>query len=233
MKKLLTLLFILVAARVSAQWIPSVSIGYGNFSMKGVRKLHDEYRSKFAVPVAWTEDYPAYYTYTFRVLRQKERVAFGLFAGSTSTGGRIYYADYSGYAGVDNTMLMRFAGGSFALVYDIKKFVVSPGVGISNYWNSMELYSYEKLTDQKASSTRTEWESTSFVIGPQVEVRRRFGRCVLMLNAGYEVSVYRERLHSADQKSLYVVTKDKEFVRVDVDGFRVSGGLGFALGERD
>ena len=208
-------------------------VGYGSFSMKSVRNLHDEYRKKFAVPTKWTTDFPAYYTYTVRILRQKERSAVGVFGGMTSTGGRIYYSDYSGYAGTDNLMSMRFLGATAAFAYDVKKFVVSPGFMFANYWNSMQIYSYQQLTGKPLVASTTEWLSNTFVIGPTVEVRRSFGPLVLMLNAGYELSIFKEKMHSADQKALFIVDNNKDFIRVSVNGFRVSGGVGIAIGERN
>lgn len=232
MKKSIILIFsLLISLSIRAQFSVSYNFGYGSFCMKDARDRFKEYRSEasdyFGLDFKIVDNFPKNYINTFEIAYRKDLLEFGLQSSVFSTGGKISYADYSGYC--NQTMLMKAFRQGFFLRYYPVKFLekgaskievfaeVSPGVIFTQSKNKFEL----NALDEDILTGHLRGNCTSVTIIPSAGIQYAFNSSVkLNLKGGYEIEAYTGYLDFSDEYQ-------KEYIETNWGGWRVSAGISY------
>jgi hypothetical protein len=170
------------------------------------------------VPVV--ESFRSYYNFSVNGLIYLNKGYFSLTAGHTSTAGRLYYGDYSGYYDSDQLVRMNYVSGGGALrVGRPSSWNVLIGARWSFYFNTLEMNHSENvlgITNQYAQTFRsTNWGLEGFI-----EVQKRVKRTLLRCTAGGEIQVPGE---------LGLKDKSGNSVYIGGGGYRINLGAAYTI----
>lgn len=233
MKKIITLIFIALAAciTVSAQVRVSYSVGYGDYKMDDMNRLLDASLSLVAMElpagVAITDRFPGYVTHNLDATYAFKRHEFGLKGTYMTTGGKIAYSDYSGKYSEDLT-LNGYRVGVLYRLHFLKTYLgklpfslygeLSPAITFTNlkYEALLSLPDYDinESNPEDNVSTKETGYSIQPMIGGQLFVSRNI---FFTLSAGYDFE-FGSKLSTTNN-----------ILRADWTGFRVNGGVGFSF----
>lgn len=220
-------IFVSMTLAASAQeFVPSVGIGYSTYSMKSMRNFQEEFAKGFPVNAEVLQDFPAYINYWGSLTMQYDDVSMAIVVGHTSTGGRIYYQDYSGYIGVDNLVSMTYAGLTPGFVLPAGKYKICPGANVFAYFNKLDVKSFVQVGDNY-DEDHSRFKSLTLTLGPYLDIRRQVGKFMFAANLSANFPVFADKLYFEGTKAQYLVdNKDKP---VTIGGAQLRAGLSVGL----
>jgi len=135
----------------------SADIGYGNYSMSGLKSFNNDILNTLPVEARLIDDFPAQpFFYGSIIYQTKSPVYVGVSCGYYTTGSRISYKDYSGELRIDNLVSAWAPGIIPGIVIINKKLVLKGEANIS--------YSISKLrVEQEILNELEELKLTSKV----------------------------------------------------------------------
>ena len=86
------------------------SVGYGSYSHHEMKDYQSYLVNSSGLSATVTNAFPPYYTFLFGLNVQLPKWTLGLEAGHGSTGGRVYYEDYSGKLIQDQFITYNYVG---------------------------------------------------------------------------------------------------------------------------
>jgi hypothetical protein len=233
MRLFLFLLMISVAHPVSAQFSLSVNSGYASYKMDDLKSFQDQLSSSFPVKGEITASFPSYWLYGLSARLTYPTKVVGASFTYGSTGGRVYYSDYSGKIGSDQLltfydysgslgMQKSFMNGHLILLGELK-----PGITFSH----LELTSYESYSGASYDS-KANYKGLNVVIQPVVTAIARFGQFGINASFGYNATLSKGNLNEFGNKDSYLALNQTP-VHVDWSGWRMGGGLSLFFKEPD
>lgn len=231
--------FLLFPCAAWAQISVSLSAGYGSWAMKSMKEWQEEYRNSFPVEGKTLGSFPPYLYYDASIVQQSDQWIRGLAVSNGSTGGRIYYSDYSGKTSMDQSLSFYALSGIIGrtLNRNTEKLLITgsmrPGVTISKM-----SYDYEQVIyDAGSENISNKFSSYSLTIQPAVSLIRKFGRIGVEVLAGYHLIVVGGKLVYDDESGIpsnqgnvdYLIKNDKGPVTSNWSGYRLSLGISVQL----
>src|SRR5690242_18842284 len=103
MKRLITFTLLIASAQLAvSQGTFSINAGVGQFKMSSMKDYQKYVQSIFPVETQITSSFPSYFIYDISAhWLVYNSLVLGGSSSLGSTGGRVYYSDYSGYTSSD------------------------------------------------------------------------------------------------------------------------------------
>lgn len=202
--------------------------GLSTFSMKEQRNLQDDFRQvNRAIPFKAVHTFPIYYNFGAALaIKTSDKSAIGFWYEYNSTGGRLHYKDYSGYAFFDQTLNSSQFGGfyQYALTASGKWSILATG-------HLSVVFTNEKVDFAINIGPETEAESYGFKsshlgIRPGILFQRKLNLVLFQCGMGYDLQT-RGKLTTQDD--LYLTDSNGSEISAQWDGLRVFLGLGITL----
>ena len=231
MKAYLILLMFFLFSTAFAQESNSLlfRIGVGTYSMKSQKLLQQDFNNNSRIPFRAVHSFPPFMTFggSFGV-KISERASLGLWAEYASTGGRLSYKDYSGYAKIDQ-VLNSFQIGPFAQ-YRINKSIDWP---IYITMHSSLARTNQKLSSEVEVGSAFEKEnytlkSINYGLRPGIMLARDLKPFTFQLGIGAELQFHGD-MDVKSNDNLIFTTSDGEKLVSQWDGLRLTLGIGFKL----
>lgn len=216
----------------SAQLSLSAHTGIGTYQMEDLKSFQQTLSARWPVKPNTIASFPAYWYYEVTL---RNRFDNALTAGAAvsfgSTGGRIYYSDYSGSIWADQMASYVSWAGSFGTN---KSFFngqlnlwaeIRPGVTIT----TLSLSQNEILGTSKTRFEST-YHSVNFMIQPTVGAEYYFKRISLNASVGYNANISNGDLQASGNNTLATATGAN--AHADWSGLRASLGLGVKIDDK-
>lgn len=224
------LFLLIVPLTVKAQFTVSGSVGYGSFRMHDMKLFQKELKNGFPVNAQITSSFPSFWFYELSAIRSHDEFTVGGSAYYTSTGGRIYYSDYSGMVASDQLLnafgITAIFGGTISS--ENKKLSLTgdlrPGIVRTN----LDLIFKEEISSPR-QTTKLSFHSFGFTFQPTLTLNGKLGRFGLNILAGYQLGIAGKLYYEDDKEAFLTHGNDDAEVKVDWSGFRTSVGLSFDL----
>ena len=213
------------------QFIFSVNAGYGSYNMGDMKSLQAQIASSYPVSPQLNPSFPSYWFYELdtRWLFQR-KFFFGVNLATGSTGGRVYYSDYSGDIGSDQLLSFK----TFQFTFGFQKQVldkyltvegdVKPGITFTN----LTLNSYNSF--DLSSKTTSEFRSQNLTLQPTIGLSSRIGFFGIHGFAAYNLTVAAGALHAASNANSLKLNSNED-AHADWSGLRVGGGVSFYIND--
>ena len=116
----------------NGQWQLYANSGLATYSYQELKDYQQQYATTFVVPAAITQSFPAYYTAAFGINKKLKKSSLNFEFGLGSTGGRVFYEDYSGKFTADQVVNYNyFALGPLFKIFENEKYLVEAGVALT------------------------------------------------------------------------------------------------------
>ena len=207
-------------------------MGYASYShpeMKDYQKLLLSQLTQQGVKGTATEKFPAYYTYFAGFHKHFNRWSMGIELGHGSTGGRVYYEDYTGKYVGDQKLSNYYLGISpMILFHKTKKFRVMGGIKMTSTYTKARLLHSLSLGTSTTSNNAT-FYAINFGGQPYIMVRYYVaGGLFVQGTAGYELQSDGQ-LKKTDEHEVWLDNGSGKPVHLEGNGYRVGMSLGIAF----
>lgn len=223
----ITLLTVLSTFQLKAQGILiEANFVYGTFAMNDLKSLQEEFNQDAVVYTHITDQFPAYGGWELRASKSfVDRWLFGIYFSSISTGGRNYYADYSGYYKIDQKISNIALGGtaSYLLNPEAKLQIYAEGK-IGACRTMYNLSSELKMREVTIVDESLDFSSLSLILEPALSGRYSFNRISIFSSIGYQINT-RAKLKIGDGH----LNVNGSPASANWSGLRLSVGLGYTL----
>ena len=233
MRLYLFLFMISVAHAVSAQFSLSMNTGYASYKMEDLKSFQDQMSASFPLQGEITASFPSYWVYDLSARWMYPTKVVGASFTYGSTGGRVYYSDYSGKIGSDQLLSFYDYSGSIGMQKSFMKGHLSllgelkPGLTFSH----LELTRYESYSGV-AYSSKANYKGLNVVVQPAVTAIARFGQFGINVFFSYNATLFKGNLNEAGSNDSYL-SLNQNPVHVDWSGWRMGGGLSLFFKEAE
>lgn len=209
----------------SAQFSLSMNTGYASYKMEDLKSFQDQMSASFPLQGEITASFPSYWLYDLSARWRYPTKVVGASFTYGSTGGRVYYSDYSGKIGSDQLLSFYDYSGSIGLQ---KSFMnghlsllgeVKPGLTFSH----LELTRYESYIGVSYSS-KANYKGLNVVVQPAITAIARLGQFGINTFLSYNAILLKGNLNEVGNKDSYL-SLNQNPVHVDWSGWRIGGGL--------
>lgn len=222
--KILFFIFLTVVPLVcKSQTVLSFRTGIGSYSLDDIKSLQQSQLSSFQVPAKIVSSFPAYSVFGVSLETIQGNLLTGLRLNFGSTGGRIYYSDYSGVAGSDQLLLYGDVNSTIGYLSGLASskfrvgFYINAGVSVHN----TTFRSYLNVSNNPLNYDNSEkLKGSNFFLQPEIGLQYRLGSVVLGSSLGYNFNVVKSELNGSQ---FYTSTK------ADFSGFRGNFSLGVVI----
>lgn len=222
MKKVLAAIAVIVPLIGKSQTILRFRAGIASYAMSDLKTIQQNELVNYQVPYKTLSSFPNYYYYGLGVDNIGSNFMTGLQLNFGSTGGRVYYSDYSGVVGSDQRLFYSELSGAFGyflgnanskfrIGFSVNMGVLSGSTTINNY---LDIAGYPN--NYNVSYT---YRNFNFFIQPNLNLQYSLGPLVLGTSAGYNLNAIKSRLGEGGQIPY----------RADFSGLRTNVSLGIAL----
>lgn len=236
---ILVAVLLLLPGVALAQVSISVTGGYGSWRMSTMKEWQESYRNSFPVEARTLAAYPDHLFFEAAVKHEKAGWVRGLAIATGSTGGRVYYSDYSGRISLDQSLSFY----SFSAIIgktlnkQNEKFLLvaslCPGINLSRMSYDYEQVIYDGETEERSNS----FSGLNVTLQPTFSVIRKFGRLGLEAQLGYLLPVVSGKLTYHDETKIpadvrgvdYLTYGDQIPVTANWSGYRIGLGVSFQL----
>lgn len=231
-QRLLIVLFSTLACNALAQFNLSFHSGVGYYKMAELKIFNDVLSGSYPPGGKVTSNFPSYYTFGMDALYSLSHLKVGLSTDFGSSGGRVYYSDYSGE--ISSSQALSFnslsiaAGGrwQFANRFEI---VVDPRPTF--VFSRAHVEQRQRINGPPGNNYRTSllYNSFNFAFQPTVSLSARFGAFTLGGYAGYNLTLVKNNFKQVGD---YFSADDLSLYSADWSGFRIGGTVGVNLTKR-
>lgn len=205
-------------------------IGYGTYSMTDMKEFQQDILDDSDIAGAKVlENFPGFFQMKFSVIAYNfERFSVGVNIGLLSTGGRTYYADYSGSLRIDNKLNGTHLGimGLFPF-YKKNDFLIDLQLTPSLIFTTSQIES-ELIIGQNNDSEILDLVSTSITLETGFRLKYNFGKFFVGGFIGANLGLNNGLRLKSDRDAL-LVDNDGNNVITDWSGFRCSSFVGLSL----
>lgn len=223
-------LVILSAGQTYGQsWGMDFSVGFASYSHPELRSYQDYLLREAVVAATATEKFPPFLTFSVGMNKSWSRASLGLEVGHGSTGGRIYYQDYSGKLVADQLAQYNYIGICPSLIlYKREKLFLTAGVKISMVLHKLQVRNTLKVGNATVSE-EADFLAGTYGFQPNVRLRKNITSWLFVqAHAGYELQTSGETT-APDLNGAFLSDENNEPVHLQGSGFRLSAGAGFAF----
>jgi hypothetical protein len=225
MRIILTILLSTSISFAQMQW--EFNMGYGSYKMKSLKSFQEKLSQRYPVNAQITSSFPSFWYYELAAKwEQNKTTFFGASLSFGSTGGRIYYSDYSGSIGSDQLVSFVSYGGTVGrskgffndklnLELELKYLLMIGTLKISEY-NS---FSGSITNDQF-------YNSTNLAIQPNFNLKYRVRLIGFNSSIGYNLNLIKGELKDIDRN--YFINESNP-TYLDWSGIRASVGISFYI----
>ena len=231
MRKVIILLLCLLFARLAAaQMDITASVGYGYFDMRNMKIFQEQLRSEFPVNAEVTSSFPPFWNFECSFTNVTRGLVTGGAINYTSTGGRIYYSDYSGMLSIDKLLshvgISGIIGGKININHE--KYLLLAQLRPSLLMTTFTIKSDQSVGGQSENESY-KFTSLGLSLQPTFSITRKFGNFGLQALAGYNLNVLQGKLYLEDGDEAYITMDDEKPLKADWSGFRVSFGINYQV----
>lgn len=202
-------------------------VGLGNYNMKSQKLFQQDFLQGSEIPYRKVHEFPNFPTFggaaSFRIA---PKASLGLWFELASTGGRLHYKDYSGYALMDQ-VLTSFQGGPF-VQYRLNKSEEWP-LYITAHGFAATVTQKIRSEFQIVGPPETEeitLKATNLGIRPGFMLGHALGMFNFQLGFGAEI---RSIDTLEDKEKRFFRTSDGKNLTAEWNGWRMTLGVGIAL----
>jgi hypothetical protein len=225
MKRYLSLVFLCIAFRLSAQVSITIGTGAGTYAHGDLREFQQNFASRYNVEAEVNSDFPPYMNYEGSFsFAYGPRFFSEIFFSYGSTGGRVSYSDYSGtiyssqkvnYMAVTSSLGVRWWKDNYQ--FDVQ-------FRLGRIFSRMELEQYQNVPGSSWTHS-DKYSSEGGVLEPNFRVTRIKGNIGLYASAGASATIFASPFES-DTMLTYVYTPQGDYaITPDWSGFRLSVGV--------
>jgi hypothetical protein len=222
----LALFMVGVAETFAQSWDVHVNAGFATYSHPELRAYQDYLLREFVVESKATERFPPYITYSLGVNKNWTRWNLGIEFGHGSTGGRIYYEDYSGKIIADQLVTYNYLGITPSIVlHNNDKLIVTGGIRVSMIVHELTIRN-DLTVGNETLHEEVEFLTDNLGFQPHVRIRKDItSRLFIQGSVGYEIQDSRETI-SPDRNAAFLADEKGEPVHLQGSGLRLYIGTG-------
>jgi hypothetical protein len=162
-------------------------VGYASYSHQSLRDFQQYEQTHTGVRSTIVQKFPAYYTYMGGFNISFTKWMFTGEIGHGSTGGRVYYQDYSGRMTYDLLVTYTYyAAGASYYLYKTDGLSVTLGAKILIVPTKLAVKNSITIGSQSDSEAK-DFYGSNFGMQPNIALRKYFGPLFLQASAGYEL----------------------------------------------
>lgn len=222
----------LIALHTSAQFNLQLYMGYGSYSNSDLKNYQATIANSFPVGGKVLESFPAYWFYGAEAKWILANSAVGLSLAQGSTGGQVYYADYSGtfkeQQMVKYTAVRMLTATRYAFNNGTTSLQVDPGFGLAfatlSVNRSITASDGTQSFEFKQSST---FKAVNPFCEPTLTLSQKLGAFGIYVFAGYHFDLVSNIYREANGRPL---ASNGSEVTMNLSGMRIGGSIGFNLG---
>lgn len=207
-------------------------VGYSSYSHQELKDYQQYLMRNSVVNATITDEFPAYHTYLFGVNVRLSKWMMGVEVGHGSTGGRVYYQDYSGSLIFDQMVKYNYAGFSPAFyIYNKNSLCVTGGIKLLLVWHQLGIRNSVTIGSQTVNENK-DFYGLNLGVQPNISLKKYFGKVFLQASAGYELqsNSYPE---TKDDPKLFLNNGSDEPVHLQGNGYRLSLCTGLLIGSKN
>lgn len=205
-------------------------VGYGTFAMKEAKKFVNRGVIETPFPLKVVEDFPSFVVYcgSLSLPMKNNSIRLGFSLGSTSTGSRAHYQDYSGEVKIDHltsAFSMAVTGEKVFNLLPSEKISLSLTSELGAIFTDYKVESYIQVHTQEEQN-KVNLSSESIYFDPGIKFRYRV---LSFLQIGTELSYLYDtqgKLHLPSSRKSYLMDYSNKPVRSDWSGLRTEVGVG-------
>ncbi|MBL7857774.1 MAG: hypothetical protein JNM57_08795 [Cyclobacteriaceae bacterium] len=207
-------------------WNIGINAGIATYSYQELRDYQHYIQSQIKVEGTITEDFPAYFIYSININRQLNKWILEVEVGHGSTGGRVYYEDYSGKFSCDQIIKYNYLNfSSSRILLEKNGFMITGGIKTLFIFHKLTIENYLKIGNQVLSEEE-DFSALNFGLQPYFKMKRNFKTTFIQVSCGYEVQSKSEPTSS---DGLFLAGENGNPVHLQGGGFRVTVGVGFRI----
>lgn len=225
----IVILLVLACSTGHTQAQLSFRTGRGTFDMAGMKDYQTTLGTGYPVSPEVISQFPSFWVYDAAVdFLFDDHSVFGVNVSRGSTGGRLYYSDYSGTIGSDQLLSYWAIGMNLGVSKNFLngKFIISGSMRPSLTVTKMSTIDYMALGNESSETTR-KYTSLNTMLQPTVDVTYRLGHLGLNMYAGYNLSFRKGALKTS--LSSQPLNSNGGDVHADWMGVRVGGGVSYFI----
>jgi hypothetical protein len=202
-----------------------VNIGLGTYTYNDLRDYQEYIQNQIPVNSTITEEFPPFLIYSVAICKQIKTWEIGIEAGHGSTGGRIYYEDYSGEFIADQLISYTYLSISPGAIFiDKNKFSLIGKMKVMANFNNLKINNSLQLGGQTSKEDQ-DFGSVGFGLQPNLIGRRYFKQTFIQISCGYELQT-KSKPTTKDNDHLFLAGENNEPVYLQGSGLRAMIGLG-------
>lgn len=211
----------------------TAKIMYGTFQMESLRNFQNDnytYMPYKDLNFTITDAFPGNFGAEIQFLQQRETIQYGGYLSTITTGGRIFYADYSGILSVDNHLRSISGGGLFFYKLNLKDKNLQGYLGCSAGMSYVDhvFLTQLKLTGTSGIKDEIKFEAFNIMLGPIFKLNYPINQNFLITTSiGYNFNIP-GKLFLKEDSEAYLINSGKE-VKADFSGLRLGFGFGFNI----
>lgn len=224
------LVFLLATSSAFGQFQAAVHMGVGAYKLQDLKDLQDEIIDGMPPGASITSSYPSFWYYELQATSPAgSNFELGLRIGYGSTGGRVYYSDYSGELGSDQLVdfvSLSVAMGAYKSFFENRlrlMFDLRPGVAFSN----LKVSFYQTIGGSQATD-EFEVKSKNLTAEPTMTLTWFAGPVGLNLVAGYHLTVIQGALKTGGG----TLAVNGSEAGADWSGWRFGGGISYVFNKK-
>lgn len=204
--------------------------GYASYDQTELKAFQKYFIKQSDVNAKVVESFPSYLTFLGGVNVSFNKLIVGFEVGHGSTGGRVYYEDYSGKLISDLTLVYNSYGVRTAYILR-KSENYSISIGAKFLFSPAKLTFANSITvNSDTDSEKYELYGMNFGFQQGLNFRRYFGPAFIDAGAGFE---FQNKVlpETKDDKKLHLVGENQKNVRMQGSGFRLNLCVGIRIGK--
>jgi|GEM_PF-5416242 len=211
----------------SQSWSAKVNFGIATYSLNDMHDYQDYQLSLVPVKATKTQEFPPYSTYSINIGKDFGNYwNLGVEYGHGSTGGRIYYADYSGELILDQLYSYNYFGFTPSYnVYNKNDLRISLGMKLLVVLNTIKIRNTVTIAGQ-TQFENPDFGATNLSFQPNISFRKSFHNFFVSSSCGYEIQT-QTGLRMKGNSDVFLAGKDNHEVAVSAGGLRADLGVGF------
>lgn len=226
----ITTSLLVLSLQVSAQFNLEFQTGYGQYSMKGLKDYQKSLQASYPPQAIITESFPAFWYYGVNAKWSYKELQIGMSVSFGSTGGRVYYNDFSGT--ISNQQMLKYTSVNSIIAkrwsFNDDKTIITfdPRIGI--VFGDLRVEGTYHISGEPPihSSFSVTYQSTNISLEPTVSIFHRFGFIGLTAFAGYHLDMAPSPFKQ-ENGAFLTGNSGSEKYTMDLSGFRIGGGAGF------
>lgn len=217
----------------SQGWYGVASVTYFTNSMTQLRELQEQYNLFGGIPLKVLSAFPPYWGWAAEGGRTFGKdFSVGLGISYTSTGGRVYYEDYSGSVSMDQVL----SAYSLTPFFQVKinrstDWPLFFSLGVSWVMTNMHVKQSITVNPGPSSGSEADFHSNNFGMKPSLVTRKQLGRVFAQATLGYEFQTTGKLYLDGGTDDQYIRSANGDPVTAQWSGLRVSLGIGMLLGK--